>query len=172
MHGVSATRVDQKRRLGARMKRMQTAQWWRVVVDASGLATSCNAVDAAGSDDGGGVFYVQAVSPIQAGREAAAQYAKAVRHKHKTLGLATTSGQRAPRAKALPPSPPRLVLPVTGLREASSQPPSLPPAKINTRLAVLAEVQEAWLQHSTIGQFTKWLNAEIEALRDKASRSA
>lgn len=155
------------------MKRMQTTQWWRVVVDSSGNATSCTAVAAAGSDDGGGVFYIQAVNALQAGRSAGALYIKAVRSKQRRLGLVPNApSPAAPPVRREKRSAPSPIHRLPCRAAAPSPSPSSTPSKINTRLAVLIEVQEAWLQNSTIGQFTKWLNAEVEALRDRASRSA
>lgn len=165
------------------MKRMQTAQWWRVVVDAEGNVSSCRPVEAAGADDGGGVFYVQALTSPQAGKEAAAQYAKAVRHKHKTLGLCVCGGKRvqdfascaecrkrhtfsnATRSAKLKGLP----APERQSKKPIAAPQSTAPTKINTRLAVLLEVQSAWLNNGTLGQFSKWLNSQIAALQDKKS---
>jgi hypothetical protein len=157
---------------------MDTTQWWRVVLDSSGGVTSCKAVDAAGSDDGGGIFYIQALTLPQASKEAAAQYAKAVRGRNKRLGLCVcgstkdrgyesckncrtrhrhSNETRAAKLRGLPP--PVKIAPVA---------PEMP-RKLETRFSVLLEVQEAWMRNGTVAQFSKWLNSEIEAIRSKRS---
>jgi hypothetical protein len=163
------------------MKRMDTTQWWRVVLDSSGGVTSCKAVDAAGSDDGGGIFYIQALTLPQASKEAAAQYAKAVRGRNKRLGLCVCGGAkdrgyesckscrtrhrhsnetRSAKLHGLPQP----------IKPLPARAPELDlPRNIATRLSVLIEVQEAWMRNGTVAQFSKWLNSEIEAIRSKRS---
>jgi hypothetical protein len=161
---------------------VKTLAWYRIELDSAGKVASCREVAEAGTDSR--VYFFRAQSAKQAASQAlnahAAKLLAARRARYGAEGLCRCGGKRdrpgfkscarcdsrdrvheerkraRDRGEVVPPLDRRTVLLERKTDEASQ-----------LRLAVLREVQDAWIQNRTVGAFSAWLVREVEKLAGK-----